>query len=85
MDRINTTPIRTLEDVSDALKKPAEYYVIHLVGKGRPVVLEQAHVARARKRILRGYNVSMEAYLGDSIVPKDWLKANEPKNELEMD
>jgi PDZ domain-containing protein len=73
VDRINGKNIRTLEDVSAAFKEPADYYVIQLMGKRRPVVLQQSEVAAARERILKGYNVGSEYYLGDSIVPKDWL------------
>ncbi len=71
--KINDKPIRTLKDVSDALKEPADYYVIRLLGKHRPVILERKEVEEARERIIRGYGVLKEEHLGDSIVPEDWM------------
>jgi S1-C subfamily serine protease len=73
VQKINDKNIRTLKDVSDAFKEPADYYVIRLMGKHRPVVLERKAVEEARERIIRGYGVLKEEYLGDSIVPADWL------------
>lgn len=75
---INGRKIRELEDVSEAFKKPEEYYVIRLLGKGRPLVLEREAVEEARARILRRYGVKSEEFLGDSFVPEDW---REPKEE----
>ena len=76
---INGRKIRVLEDVSEAFKKPAEYYVIRLLGKGRPLVLERKAVEEARTRILRRYGVLSEEYLGDSFVPEDWRKPKEER------
>lgn len=72
VDKINGRVIRTLEDVSAAFKDSADHYVINLLGRGRPVVLERRAVEEARDRILRGYGVLKEEYLGDSVVPDSW-------------
>ena len=73
-EKINGKKVRTLEDVSDAFKLSPEYFVIEFLGRGRPLVLERKAVSEARERILRGYGVSSEEYLGDSIVPESWVK-----------
>ena len=80
VQKINDRDIRTLEDVSEAFNEPADYYVIKLLGKHRPVVLERKEVEEARNRIIRGYGVLKEEYLGDSIVPADWLDVSVKKN-----
>ncbi|MBW1703762.1 MAG: trypsin-like peptidase domain-containing protein [Deltaproteobacteria bacterium] len=80
VQKINDKNIRTLEDVSEAFKEPADYYVIRLLGKHRPVVLERKAVKEARERIIRGYGVLKEEYLGDSIVPADWLDVSLNRN-----
>lgn len=72
VEKINKKKIRTLEDVSEAFKSPAAYYVIEFLGRGRPLVLERNAVLEARARILGGYGVLQEEYLGDSIVPENW-------------
>jgi S1-C subfamily serine protease len=77
---INDKEIRTLEDVSAAFKAPADYYVIRLLCKGRPVVLERREIMEARDRILHRYGVLKEEYLGDSIVPDGWLNRSAKKN-----
>jgi S1-C subfamily serine protease len=80
VQKINDKEIRTLEDVSEIFKEPADYYVIKLLGKHRPVVLERKEVEKARNRIISGYGVLNEEYLGDSIVPADWLDVSLKKN-----
>jgi len=80
VQKINDKDIRTLEDVSEAFNEPADYYIIRLLGKDRPVVLERKGVEEARNRIIRGYGVLKEEYLGDSIVPADWLDTSLKKN-----
>jgi hypothetical protein len=72
IEDINEKKIRTLEDVHEAFEEPVDFYVIKLKGKGRPVVLERKEIERARSRILNGYGVTHEKYLGDSMVPADW-------------
>lgn len=74
VEEINGKKIRTLRDVSQAFNKEAEYYVIKLVGHGRPIVLEKKAVDAARERILKNYNVTREEFLDDSIVPEAILK-----------
>lgn len=57
MDEINGAKIRTLDDAAAAFKKASDYYVIKLVGVGRPIVLERKAVEEARERIRTRYNV----------------------------
>ena len=80
VQEINDKPIRTLKDVSDAFKDPADYYVIRLLGQHRPAILEKKAVDEARERIIRGYGVLKEEYLEDSFVPKDWMDYALKKN-----
>ena len=61
-----------MEDISKAFDEIVDFYVIRLKGEGRPLVLERKEVEYAHARILKGYGVISEKYLGDSIVPKDW-------------
>ncbi|MDM8540087.1 trypsin-like peptidase domain-containing protein [Desulfococcaceae bacterium HSG9] len=75
IDKINNRKIRTLEDVATAFKSPTDYDVIQMLGRGRPIVLERKAVDSARKRILTDYGVLSEEYLGDSIIPKNWMRS----------
>lgn len=79
VDKINDKEVGTLEDLSAAFKEPADYYVIQLLGKGRPIVLERKAVMEARKRILKRYGFIKEEYLDDSIVPGYWLESSAGK------
>lgn len=63
VDKINGTPIKRLADVSAAFKKTADYYVIEMLGEGRPIVLERKAVEAARARILARYGVNKEENL----------------------
>jgi S1-C subfamily serine protease len=63
IDKINGQPIRTLDDVAEAFKKPADYYVIEVVGQNRPLVLEKQAVDQARDRIRARYGVVNEQKL----------------------
>ena len=72
VEKINDEEIKTLEDVAEAFKKPAEFYVIRVVGDPQPLVLEAKAVNAARERILQRYKITREAHLEDSIVPPDW-------------
>jgi len=65
VDEINGVKIRTLKDVSEALHKTSQYYVIKVLGTGRPIVLESSAVEPARARILQRYNVSKEENLSE--------------------
>ena len=71
--KINNKVVRTLEDVSASFKESDDYYVIKLLGKGRPIVIERKAAMEARGRILERYDVLKEAYLGDAIVPDGWI------------
>jgi hypothetical protein len=66
VDEVNGAKIRTLNDLADAFGKPAEQYVIKVLGTGRPIVLEHAAVEAARERIMSRYNVRNEKNLGDT-------------------
>ena len=72
VESVNGEQVKTLEDLSRAFKEPADYYVIRLFGRSRPLVLERKATEEARERILRGYGVLKEEYLGDRTVPVDW-------------
>jgi len=63
VDEINGVKIKTLDDMAAQLHKPAEQYVIKLLGNGRPIVLERAAVESARERIKSRYNVEDEENL----------------------
>lgn len=63
VDDINGKKIRSLEDVASAFAEPSEYYVIQMLGAGRPIVLERKAVEAARERILSRYGVGREQNL----------------------
>jgi len=63
VDRINDHKIQRLEDVDKAFAEPVDYYVIHLLGEGRPIVLERKAVEQARDRIRQRYGVTSEKNL----------------------
>lgn len=63
VDKINGQKIERLSDVTDAFKKPADYYVIEMVGQKRPLVLERSAVEQARDRIRKRYGVITEQNL----------------------
>jgi len=65
VDEINEVKIKTLKDVADAFAKPSKYYVVKLLGVGRPIVLESSAVESARERILGRYNVTKEQNLSE--------------------
>ncbi|MFH2218137.1 MAG: trypsin-like peptidase domain-containing protein [Pseudomonadota bacterium] len=75
VQEINGREIRTLRDLSIALKEPVDYTVIQLLGKGRPIVLKRGTAMEANKRILDRYGVLESEYLDDSIVPDDRLES----------
>ncbi len=64
VEEINGQKIRSLKEAAEALAKPAEFYVIHFIGYGRPLVLERKAVEAARERIKGRYNVLSEQNLG---------------------
>ena len=57
VDTINGEKIKTLDAMAAALAKPADQYVIKMMGEGRPIVMERAAVEAARERIQARYNV----------------------------
>jgi len=63
VDEINGKKIRRLDDVAEAFAQPADYYVIRMLGSGRPIVLERKAVEEARERILTRYGVRREQNL----------------------
>jgi len=63
VDKINGQQIQRIDDVSEAFKKSADYYVIEMVGDGRPLVLERKAVEEARDRIRVRYKVATEESL----------------------
>lgn len=74
VETINDQPIKTLDDVAAAFQQPVERFVIKVLGRGRPIVLEAAAAVQANERIRKGYGVRSEQWLDDSIVPPEWLK-----------
>jgi S1-C subfamily serine protease len=58
VDKINGQKIQRIDDVAEAFKKPADYYVIDMLGQGRPLVLERKAVEEARDRIAARYQVT---------------------------
>ena len=70
--KINNRVVTTLEDVSASFKEPNGYYVIQLLDKGRPIVIERKATMDAKERILKRYAVLKEEHLGDAIVPDEW-------------
>ena len=65
VDEINGVKIKTLDDMAAAFAKPAEQYVIKMLGEGRPIVMERAGVEAARERIKARYNVPNEQNLSE--------------------
>ena len=65
VEEINGTQIKTLKDMAETFAKPAERYVIKMVGEGRPIVLDRAEVETAKERIRKAYNVQNEQNLSE--------------------
>jgi S1-C subfamily serine protease len=63
VDKINGQKIQRIDDVAEAFKKPADYYVIDMLGEGRPLVLERKAVEEARDRIRTRYRVTTDENL----------------------
>jgi S1-C subfamily serine protease len=63
VDEINGKKIKTLNDMAEEFQKPANEYVLKLIGVGRPIVLERTAVEAARERIKTRYNVVKEENL----------------------
>ncbi len=65
VDEVNGMRIKRLDDLAKAFEAPADYYVIKLLGIGRPIVLERKAVDAARDRIRTRYNVLNEENLDE--------------------
>jgi hypothetical protein len=78
--KINNKVVSTLEDVSASFKEPNDYYVIQLLDKGRPIVIERKAAMDAKGRILNRYAVLKEEYLGGAIVPDEWITSSSQNN-----
>ena len=65
VDTINGEKIKTLDAMAAALAKPADQYVIQMMGENRPIVMERAAVEAARERIKARYNVRNEQNLSE--------------------
>ncbi len=65
VNEINGEKIRSLQNLADALAKPAKIYVIKLEGEGRPLVLDAAITKEAQPRISKRYNITADSYLGE--------------------
>lgn len=58
VDKINGKKIERLDDLVTAFQEPAEFYVIDMVGRSRPLVLESKAVEAAKERIRTRYGIS---------------------------
>lgn len=68
VDEINGVKIKSLKDVKDALMKKdakADFVVIKLLEKGRPLVLKRDLAEAAHPRIMQTYNIPADSYLGN--------------------
>ena len=65
VDEINGIKIKTLNAMAEVLAKPADLYVIKMLGEGRPIVMERAAIEAARERIKARYNVRDEQNLSE--------------------
>ena len=63
VDTINGEKISHIDDVAAAFAKPSDYYVIQMLGLGRPIVLEREAVEAARDRIRQRYRLASEENL----------------------
>jgi hypothetical protein len=63
VDEINGKKILRMNDVAEAFNEPKDYYVIKMIGAGRPLVLERKAVEESRRRILKRYGVNSEMNL----------------------
>ena len=63
LDEINGKKIQRISDVAEAFANPTDYYVLKMLGSGRPLVLERKDVEESRRRILKRYGVNSEKNL----------------------
>lgn len=57
VDTVNGKKIRSLEDLKNAFAAESRFDVIHLDGKGVPIVLDRAEVTKASPRIMAAYGI----------------------------
>lgn len=68
VDEINGMKIKSLKDVKEAIARKdqkADFVVIKLLEKGRPLVLKRELADAAHPRIMETYNINTDSYLGD--------------------
>ena len=65
VDEINDTKIRTLKDIAGLIDQNPSQFVIRMLGKAKPIVIEREMVAQARTRISTRYGVVADRYLKD--------------------
>lgn len=67
VDKVNDQPIKTLQDLYDALHptEMPEFFVFEFVGNSLPLVIEASRVEEANHRIQETYQIGLESYLGD--------------------
>ena len=67
VDEVNGAKIKSLNDLAEALAKTEKYYVIKVLGEGRPVVLERSEVEAAHERIKNRYKVRADRNLQETV------------------
>ena len=65
VDEIDGQKIRTLKDVATVFDEKKEHYVLKMLGKEMPIVIENSQVAPALSRIKTRYGVITDRYLGN--------------------
>jgi len=65
VDKVNGRKIRTLADMSEALKQDTEFHVIELFNGERPIVMKKESLKAAEDRIKKKYQISRMSYLGE--------------------
>ena len=67
VDKVNGKPIKTLQDLYDAIHphETPEFFVIDFLGQGLPIVIEAAGVEAASRRIREAYGIGLESFLGE--------------------
>ena len=66
VDEVNGAKIKSLNDLAEAFAKPEKYYVVKVLGEGRPIVLERAAVDAAHERIKTRYKVRADRNLQET-------------------
>ena len=63
VDKVNGTPIRRLDDLAAAFAQEQDFYVIDILGRGKPLILERKTIEEARSRIVSRYGIVKEQNL----------------------